>query len=105
MSQAHAQKFYEIVSKDPAMFEMLISDAKDPQEFIARAVAEAGRQGLEFSPQEADALLLAQAQKMGGELSDQQLEAVAGGKSKPKGPMAQQSYWDGKYGTFFGQRW
>ena len=47
----------------------------------------------------------AHAQKMGGELSDQQLEAVAGGKSKSKGPMAQQSYLDGNYGIFFGQRW
>jgi hypothetical protein len=81
MSQAHAQKYYDIVAKDPALLESLGAGTKSADEFIARAIAAAKQQGLEFSAEEATTYLEAQdADKADGELSDQQLEAVAGGK-------------------------
>ena len=105
MSQAHAQKFYEIVAKDQALFQKLIDGTKTPDEFVARAVAEAKRQGMEFSPQEADEVLAAQATKSAGELSDQQLEAIAGGKGAAKGGIGSAAYWQQHYGTIFGKAW
>ena len=84
MSQAHAEKYYEIASKDPALLESLGAGAQSADEFIARAVAAAKQQGLSFTAEEARLYLSGQAdQQADGELSDQQLEAVAGGKKNP----------------------
>ena len=81
MSQAHAAKYYEICAKDPALLESLGEGTKSAEEFIARAVAAAKQQGLEFTAEEAKTYMEAQeVEKGSGELSDQQLEAVAGGK-------------------------
>jgi hypothetical protein len=81
MSQAHAQKFYDIVAKDPALLKTLGTGTKSAEEFLARAVAAGKQQGLEFTAQEAEQYVIAQNSKNAvGELSDQQLEAVAGGK-------------------------
>jgi hypothetical protein len=85
MSQAHAQKYYDIVAKDPALLDSLGAGTKSADEFIARAIAAAKQQGLEFSAEEAKTYLEAQeADSADGELSDQQLEAVAGGKGGKK---------------------
>ena len=86
MSQAHAQKYYEIVAKDSALLDSLGEGTKFADEFIARAVAAAKQQGLEFTAEEAKTYMASQeAEKADGELSDQQLEAVAGGKGgQPK---------------------
>ena len=105
MSVAHAQKFYEIVARDQALFQKLVDGTKTPDEFLDRTVAEAKRQGLEFSPQEADEVLAAQSTKWAGELSDQQLEAVAGGKGSAKGGIGSAAYWQQHYGTIFGKSW
>jgi hypothetical protein len=81
MSQAHAQKYYDLVAKDPALLESLGEGTKSADEFIARAIAAAKQQGLEFSADEAKEFMASQADdREEGELSDQQLEAVAGGK-------------------------
>jgi predicted ribosomally synthesized peptide with nif11-like leader len=81
MSQAHAQKFYEIVAKDPALLESLGEGTNSSDEFLAKAVAAAKTQGLEFTVQEARHYVEKEmAKSKDGELSDQQLEAVAGGK-------------------------
>lgn len=82
MSQAHAQKFYEMVLKDQALFDKLTAGNKSQYDFISKVVAEARQHGLEISPDEANEFMknnLARAMPA-GELSDQQLEAVAGGK-------------------------
>ena len=81
MSQAHAAKYYEICAKDPALLKSLGDGTKSAEEFLARAVAAAKQQGLEFTAEEARTYMEAQhVEKGSGELSDQQLEAVAGGK-------------------------
>lgn len=86
MSQAHAAKYYEICAKDPALLNSLGDGTKSSEEFLARAVAAAKQQGLEFTAEEARTYIEAQAAEKGrGELSDQQLEAVAGGKSGASG--------------------
>lgn len=86
MSQAHAAKYYEICAKDPALLESLGEGTKSAEEFIARAVAAAKQQGLEFTAEEAKTYMEAQeVEKGSGELSDQQLEAVAGGKRGASG--------------------
>ena len=81
MSVAHAQKYYDLVSKDTALLESLSAGTQSADDFIARVVADAKKSGLEFSAEEAKQYLDEQsAKKADGELSDQQLEAVAGGK-------------------------
>jgi predicted ribosomally synthesized peptide with nif11-like leader len=86
MSQAHAQKYYELVAKDPALLESLAEGTNSSDEFLARVVAAAKQQGLEFTVEEAKTYLeSAGNEKADGELSDQQLEAVAGGKFKLPG--------------------
>jgi hypothetical protein len=81
MSQAHAQTYYDLVAKDSSQLEALGAGVNSAEEFIARAIAAAQQQGLEFTAQEANDYLEAQhTEKPDGELSDQQLEGVAGGK-------------------------
>jgi len=81
MSQAHAQKYYELVAKDPALLASLGEGTHSSEEFLAKVVAAAKTQGLEFTAQEARQYVDVQmANSKDGELSDQQLEAVAGGK-------------------------
>ena len=80
MSQAHVQQYFQPLAKDAAQLEALNAGVKSADEFIARAVAGATQQGLQFSAQEAmDYLDSQSAGKPDGELSDLQLEAVAGG--------------------------
>ena len=101
MSEAHAQKYYELVAKDPALLESLGEGTKSADEFIARAIAAAKQQGLEFTAEEASTYMEAQAaEKGGGELSDQQLEAVAGGKGGQRRCGS-----GGPVGTLIGYSW
>jgi hypothetical protein len=83
MSLAHAQKYYDIVAKDPALLESLGDGAQSVEEFVQRAIQAASQQGLVFTAQEARSYLAEQsAVHEAGELSDQQLEEVAGGKGR-----------------------
>lgn len=79
MSQAHAHQYFELLVKDATQLDALNAGVKSADEFIARAVAAAGQQGLQFSAQEALDYVDSQVEKPDGELSDGQLEAVAGG--------------------------
>lgn len=80
MSQAHVEKFYDIVAKDPALLATLDEGTNSSEEFLARVVAAAKTQGLEFTAQEAREYVDSQmVNHTDGELTDQQLEAVAGG--------------------------
>lgn len=97
MSLAHAQKFYEIASKDPGLVQKLTQGNKTADDFVAKIVAEAKRQGLEVSNKEASEFIQANLKdiKPGGELSDQQLESVAGGKiTFPSGCLGA-NVWEG----------
>ena len=80
MSQAHAEKFYDIVAKDPVLLASLGEGTPSSEEFLTRVVTAAKTQGLEFTAQEARDYVDAQmVNHPDGELTDQQLEAVAGG--------------------------
>jgi hypothetical protein len=80
MSQAHVEKYYDILDKDPALLESLVTGTTSADEFIVRAIAAAKPLGLEFTAEEAKAYQEAQQLEVSdGELSDQQLEGVAGG--------------------------
>ena len=83
MSQAHASKYFELLVNDPTQENGLNAGVKSADDFIARAVAAAGKQDLVFSAQEAtDYLDASMVEKAGGELSDEQLESVSGGYTK-----------------------
>ncbi|MBT4838146.1 MAG: hypothetical protein HON94_12450 [Methylococcales bacterium] len=82
MSEAHIEKFYEMASKDKAMFTEMLKGTSGPDEFITNVVSKAKERGFDFSHKEASGWVMKQQQiKANGELSDAQLEGVAGGKS------------------------
>ena len=76
-------KYFELLVKDPTQEDALNAGVNSADDFIARAVAAAGKQGLVFSAEEAtDYLDASMVEKADGELSDEQLESVAGGYFK-----------------------
>jgi|SaaInl4_200m_RNA_FD_contig_31_1740688_length_969_multi_6_in_0_out_0_1 hypothetical protein len=81
MSEAHIEKFYEIASRDRALFAEMLNGTDGPEAFISNVVEKAKERGFEFSHEEASAWIQKQQEiKANGELSDAQLESVAGGK-------------------------
>jgi hypothetical protein len=80
MSQAHVEKFYDILSNDAALLESLVAGTESSDEFLTRAVAAGKKQGLDFTVDEVSAYQVTrQADMADGELTDKELEGVAGG--------------------------
>lgn len=81
MSEAHIERFYEMASKDKALFAEMLKGTDGPDKFISNVVETAKERGFEFTHEEAAGWIKRQQEiKASGELSDAQLEGVAGGK-------------------------
>lgn len=100
MSQAHIEKFYEIVASDQELFAQLAPEGAAANAIAKNAVTAAKEHGLEFSVEDATSWIAAQqAANDNGELSDLQLEAVAGGKGEVSRPLSPISYNSGFTGV------
>ena len=83
MSEAHAEKFAQIVARDEALLARLgvdqVTDEAAARICVGKAVKEAKAIGLEFTEEEGYAWMKRE-ETPSDELTDAQLEAVAGGK-------------------------
>ena len=77
MSLENLVRFSEIVNGDKAL-QRSLSEVRDPQELVRRAIRMGAERGLPFTAEELEQKLR-KVQPGNGELSDDQLDSVAGG--------------------------